>query len=122
MECRLIGMLEVNNMFLLLEGDHPLLLSSSTTTIIITTITVVDPAVLSKQAVPQVETVRPYSPNIKSSPAAPENTLAPKEEMATTTIEENGEPSDLLVPIPTALLFFVEVHLVEVRRIDCLPS
>ena len=122
MECRLIGMPEpANNMLLLLEGDHPLPLSSSTiiTTI---TITVVDPAVLSKQAVPQVETVRPYSPNIRSSPAAPENTLVPTEEIATTTIEENDEPSDLLVPIPTALLYFVEVHLLEVRRIDCLPS
>ncbi len=119
MEPRLIGMPEVNKMLQLLEEGHPLLLSSTS---IITTITVGDPAVLSKEAVRQVETVRPYSPNIKSSPAAPENTLEPKEGMAPTTIEENDAPSDLLVPIPTALLYFVEVLLVAVRRIDCLPS
>jgi hypothetical protein len=120
MEARLIGIPEVNKIHLLLEEGHPLLLSS--TSIIITTIMAGDPAVLSIEAVRQVETVRPYSPNIKSSPAAPENTLEPKEGMATTPIEENDAPSDLLVPIPTALQYFVEVLLVAVRRIDCLPS
>ena len=116
MGARLIGMREVNNNMLLLVGDHPLLHSSSSTTI------TDDPVVPSKPAVPQVETVRPYSPNIKSSPAALENTLVPKEEIAATIIEENDEPSDLLVPIPTALQSFVEVLLRGVQPIDCQPS
>ena len=115
MDARLIGMREVNNMLLLLEGDHHLLHSSSSTTI------TDDPVVPSKPAA-QVETVRPYSPNIKSSPAALENTLVPKEEIAATIIEENDEPSDLLVPIPIALLSFVEVLLRGVLPIDCLLS
>ena len=115
METHLIGMLEPvdNNSLLLLVGDRPLLSSSTI---------MVDPAALSMQTVPQVETVRPYSPNIKSSLAAPENTLVPNEKIAATTIEENDEPSDLLVLTLTLLPSFVEVLPRGMQPIVCLPS
>ena len=119
METHLIGMLEPvdNNSLLLLVGDRPLLSSSSSSSTIM-----VDPAALSMQTVPQVETVRPYSPNIKSSLAAPENTLVPNEKIAATTIEENDEPSDLLVLTLTVLPSFVEVLPRGMQPIVCLPS
>jgi len=114
METRLIGMREVDINMLLLVGDRPLL---STTTIII-----VDPAARSTQAVPQVETARRYSPNIKSFPADQENTLVPMEEMTAAIIEENDAPSDLLALTLTDLPSFVGVLLRGVWPIDCLLS